>query len=219
MKQKIVVLDIDGTLTDSVALHQEAFGAAMQALALPSLNTDWASYPSHTDTGIFNHALAEHGRQADAAARAAFADDVSRRFLHQLRNTAIAPIAGAAAFLTALQASEWAVVFATGGVRGVSLAKLDALNTAYDASMVLTASEYSDRRELVAAAIRLAAERSSLAADAPIVSVGDGRWDLEVAQSLGIGFLGIGHKLPGALPDLHQAYGRLSQIAMPLTKP
>lgn len=36
---RILVLDIDGTLTDSVALHQQAFLAAMPALALAACCT------------------------------------------------------------------------------------------------------------------------------------------------------------------------------------
>ena len=34
VKRHILVLDIDGTLTDTVALHQRAFLGAMQALSL-----------------------------------------------------------------------------------------------------------------------------------------------------------------------------------------
>lgn len=43
-KDCILVLDIDGTLTDSVSMHQEALLGAMQALNLARLNTDWGSY-------------------------------------------------------------------------------------------------------------------------------------------------------------------------------
>ncbi|MBY4726486.1 MULTISPECIES: hypothetical protein [Burkholderia] len=36
-------MDIDGTLTDSVAMHQSAFLAALLALNLPAVDTDWGS--------------------------------------------------------------------------------------------------------------------------------------------------------------------------------
>lgn len=192
MKQRIVVLDIDGTLTDSIALHQHAFGAAMAALGLPSLNTDWSSYPSHTDIGIYQHALQENGRPLDAHAQHVFEADVEHRFMTLLANTPVHEIRGATDFLAALDRTDWAVVFATGGIRGVSGKKLDALGVAYDASMLVTSSEYAARDELVAAAIMRAKQKYALATPLAVVSVGDGRWDLEVAATLGVDFLGVG---------------------------
>ncbi|WP_416051576.1 hypothetical protein [Cupriavidus basilensis] len=58
--------------------------------------------------------------------------------------------------------------------------------------MLLTASEYPSRTDLVASAIHQARRYYDIAKPKRIVSVGDGRWDLEVAEKLGIGFIGIG---------------------------
>jgi len=52
---RIVIFDIDGTLTDSVAQHQSAFESAVR----PSLRTDWSSYTHHTDSAIFEQAWEE----------------------------------------------------------------------------------------------------------------------------------------------------------------
>ena len=37
----IIVLDIDGTLTDSVRPHQIAFEQALRSFPFPALSTDW----------------------------------------------------------------------------------------------------------------------------------------------------------------------------------
>ena len=53
MKTSIAVFDIDGTLTDSVALHQAAFAEALQTFGFPALEMDWPNYQHHSDSAIF----------------------------------------------------------------------------------------------------------------------------------------------------------------------
>lgn len=51
----------------------------MSALALPQRNTDWGSYPQHTNTGILAHALANGGRAAmQAHEQSLFENDLDR---------------------------------------------------------------------------------------------------------------------------------------------
>lgn len=58
-KTSIVVFDIDGSLTDSVAPHQVAFEAALCSYPFPALRTEWASYKHHSDSAIFREAWEE----------------------------------------------------------------------------------------------------------------------------------------------------------------
>lgn len=189
----ILVLDIDGTLTDSVPMHQAAFLAAMLALSLPGLDTNWGNYPHHTDTGILAHALDTGGRAPlPPAALRAFEDDIDRHFALALTQHGLREIAGARAFVREAAAAGWGVVFATGGVRRVSQRKLQAVDIPYEEAMLVTASEHASRTDLVAQAVARARQRYDLAAPRRILSVGDGRWDLEVAQHLGLEFIGVG---------------------------
>ncbi|CAB3754771.1 hypothetical protein GQ57_25145 [Burkholderia sp. MSh2] len=218
--ERILVLDIDGTLTDSVAVHQSAFLAAMQALRLPALDTDWGSYPHHTDTGILAHALSSNGwGPMSASAVASFEQDVDRHFVDALSRQELREIRGAGIFVREAMASGWGIVFATGGGRRVSERKLRAVGIPFDDDLLVTASEYPSRTDLVAAAVERARRHYSVGAACRTVSVGDGRWDLEVAEYLGLEFVGIG--IPpksdvlttrGALvfPDLEQALPFLS---------
>ena len=227
MKKHILVLDIDGTLTDTVALHQRAFLGAMQALALPTLDTDWGAYPHHTDTGILRHALACNGRPAPSAALlAAFEQDLARRFRAEMSAapTPAAPIheiPGAADFVRWLEGSDWAVVFATGGVRAVSGLKLEAVGIPYAAQALFTASEEPARDALVARAVAWARLTYPDTREGVVVSMGDGRWDLDVAQQLGLRFLGVGATLQAqalaargatVLPDLTAAARALATL-------
>ncbi|KAF1042738.1 MAG: hypothetical protein GAK35_02548 [Herbaspirillum frisingense] len=191
-KTSILVLDIDGTLTDSVALHQEAFLGAMQALGLSRLDANWGAYPQHTDTGIFAEAIARDAAQSKRHEVTAFEADLASRFAALLRNRRIEEIPGARAFVEAANASEWGVVFATGGIRGVSGDKLRAIGIDVDDELLLTASEWANRTELVAAAIARAKTYYGIAAPCTVLSIGDGRWDWDVARRLDIRFLGVG---------------------------
>ncbi|OMG70870.1 HAD family hydrolase [Burkholderia ubonensis] len=218
--ERILVLDIDGTLTDSVAMHQSAFLAAMLALKLPALDTDWGRYPHHTDTGILAHALSSNGwRPMSASAVASFEQDVDRHFVDALSRQALREIRGAGAFVREAMASGWGVVFATGGVRRVSERKLRAVGIPFDDDLLVTASEYPSRTDLVAAAVERARRHYRIESACRTVSVGDGRWDLDVAQHLGLEFVGVGTPpkadvltARGALvfPDLEQARPFLS---------
>ncbi|VWD12928.1 hypothetical protein BLA39750_03353 [Burkholderia lata] len=191
--EHILVLDIDGTLTDSVAMHQSAFLAALLALNLPALDTDWGRYPHHTDTGILAHALSSNGwSPMDASAVAAFEQDVDRHFVEALSRQGLEEIPGAGRFVREATASGWGIVFATGGVRRVSERKLQAVGIPFDDHLLVTASEYPSRTDLVAAAVERARQYHGVESACRTVSVGDGLWDLEVADHLGLEFIGIG---------------------------
>ncbi|CAB3740613.1 hypothetical protein LMG3458_05741 [Achromobacter deleyi] len=230
MKKHILVLDIDGTLTDTVALHQRAFLGAMQALALPALETDWGAYPHHTDTGILRHALAMNGRAEPSVGQLmAFEQDLARRFLDELAAAPtpaapkpaapIQPIPGAADFVHGLADSAWAVVFATGGVRAVSGVKLQAAGIPFSDAALFTASEEPARDALVARAIAHAHRAYPQTRNGVVVSMGDGLWDLKVAQQLGLRFLGVGLTAQAlaargapVLPDLTGAAAALAAL-------
>lgn len=221
-KTCILVLDIDGTLTDSVAMHQEAFVQALRMLDIPQLDTNWDSYQQHTDTGI----LAEAVARADLPKKSpqqvsAFEADLTERFLRSLRSNALREIRGARKLTEYAVQSKWGVVYATGGVRGVSRAKLEAVGIPYSEETLITSSEYENRTELVASAIQRAKEVYRVSEPIRILSLGDGRWDLEVATALNIDFLGIGAGTRSAaflansgaevLPDLSAACDRLER--------
>lgn len=192
-KDCILLLDIDGTLTESVPMHQEALLGAMQALGLARLNTDWGSYPHHTDTGIFVHAMAENGVAALAADKAAgFESDLDTRFAALLAEQGLREVPGARALVLAAAQARWGVMFATGGIRSVSRRKLRAVGIGFAEEMLVTSSEFASRRDLVEAAVSRAMQIHDIPAPLAVISMGDGLWDLRVAEELGLGFVGVG---------------------------
>lgn len=220
----ILVLDIDGTLTDSVPMHQEALLGAMKALDLARLNTDWSSYPHHTDTGIFAHAMAENGVEAfspDQVTR--FEGDLDARFAKLLAERGLREVPGARALVLAAAQTRWGVVFATGGIRAASQRKLRAVGIDFAEELLITSSEYASRRKLVEAAVSCAMHVYGIQSPQAVTSIGDGLWDLRVAEELRLGFVGVGssNSLSGSMLRAQGAtvFNDLHQLVPYLTSP
>lgn len=203
MKTSIAIFDIDGTLTDSIGIHQSAFLRALETFDFPALETDWTRYRHHSDSAIFSEAWSAAGFEGPAPL-----GDLERQYCNAFDSiselTGIREIQGAARFLSAFRDSEWIPVFATGSLRSGAISKLDAANILFDYHLLVTASELETREEIVSKAIALGCER--LSGDGPdrVVSVGDGLWDHSTALSLGLEFIGVGS---GAGADVLQARG------------
>lgn len=106
---RLAVLDIDGTLTDTVALHQAAMLCAMESFCFPNLNRDWSTYRHHTDTGIFEEAWRRAGWMAPSHAdRLGFARSFETAFEALLGRHPIREIPGARSFVQALRDQGWA---------------------------------------------------------------------------------------------------------------
>ena len=57
---KLVIFDIDGTLTNTSNVHQKCFVQSFaDAHAISGINTNWAEYPHMTDSGITLHIFQE----------------------------------------------------------------------------------------------------------------------------------------------------------------
>lgn len=187
---KLAILDIDGTLTDTVALHQTALEDTMRSFGFPALDTDWAGYRHHTDSGIFEEAWQRAGWGSPAEAdQRRLEDRFDQAFTAMLPAHPIQEIPGAAAFVELLRCDGWGVAFATGGLRGASRIKLRAAGISYADHLLATASEHTSREQIVSAAVRAATPDGT---DSLPVSVGDGLWDLLTAQALSMPFLGVG---------------------------
>ena len=189
---RLAVLDIDGTLTDTVEHHQAAMLAVMESFAFPDLNRNWAEYRHHTDSAIFEEAWTRAGWAGPSPAdRLEFCKRFGRVFEKLCEDFLIREVSGAASFVAALRQSGWGVVFATGGLRAPARTKLQSVSIPFIDDLLVTASEHFTRTEIVTAAIAAA---SSHYGSPPLatMAVGDGIWDLETAKALGLGFLGVG---------------------------
>ena len=188
--KSVIVFDIDGTLTDSVVQHQAAFAKAMRSFPFKNLDTNWGGYRHHTDTGIFAEAWEREGRDGVPPF-----DELEGRYRQAYDAAAtehpVAEINGARKFLNAVS-DPWIAVYATGSLAHGARHKLSVLGISDAEQVVVTASEFSTREELVEKAVQRGCDLHGIGQPQRVLSLGDGMWDLKTAWHLGYDFLGIG---------------------------
>lgn len=189
-KKNLVVLDIDGTLTDSVAHHQTAFVAALQQMGVVTINTDFKAYRHHTDAHIAK-VIYELDRKEN------FNAGLLERFedlLWSLISTAgFKEIKGAVRTVNLLeQATDFGVCYATGSLRKPATYKLHTIGLKFEPGQLVASNEMESREEIVLAAIEQSKYHYEQQQFDRIISIGDGLWDLKTAQALGLEFIGIG---------------------------
>lgn len=190
--RRLAVLDIDGTLTDTIPLHHTAFLAAMESFAFPNLDRNWAGYTHHTDTAIFEEAWQRaHGINDTLDQRAAFHARLEDEFARTSAGVTIRKIAGPRRSCKLCETE-------------VGRSFLRRVNCANSQGRSSQALEYLSWRrswsrhpsmrpvrELVAPAIVAAHEFYGFEA-IQIICIGDGIWGFKTARALNLSFLGVG---------------------------
>ncbi|HEX8130591.1 MAG TPA: HAD family hydrolase [Pyrinomonadaceae bacterium] len=194
---KLVIFDIDGTLTNTNDIDDACFVKALEeSHGITEISTDWAEYPHTTDSGITQFIFQERFRRNPVEKelskfKSRFVDLLNVEYRANALN--FTEIAGASVALERLkQDATWAVAIATGSWRGSALLKLKAAGVEVDGMAAAYADDGLSREEILQVAARKALEQYRQSEFEKIVSVGDGVWDVRVAGRLGFAFLGIG---------------------------
>lgn len=194
---KLVIFDIDGTLTQTSAIDEVCFRAAYaEMLELHDISAALETCPHVSDTGITRHiyqsnlARAPHDHE-EAAICERVVDLLAE---HHRRDPAhFAEVSGAVAMLERLaEKRDWLIAVATGCWRASAQLKLRAANIALHEKPAGFAEDGPSRETIVSAAIERAKQTYNRTSFDKIVSVGDGVWDVKTATNLGLSFVGIG---------------------------
>ena len=194
---KLAIFDIDGTLTNTNSVDDQCFVQALaETHAITNINTDWASYPHTTDSGIMAHVFQQNfGRDPRETELGKFKNSFVNLLNEQYKSNSSGfdEIAGAAFALDRLkQEPDWAIAVATGCWRGSALLKLRAASLDIEGTPAAYAEDGLSREEILEAAVSQSLEQHELSSFENIVSIGDGLWDVRTARRLGFAFLGIG---------------------------
>ena len=208
---KLAIFDIDGTLTNTNSVDNDCFVKALaEAHAITNIDTDWATYPHTTDSGITLHIFREKfGRSPEETELGKFKRCFVNMLSEQYRSnsTSFAEIGGACIALNRLKReSDWVVAIATGCWRESALLKLKAAKLDIDGIPAAYAEDGLSREEILKAAVSQSMEKYRLSSFEKIVSIGDGLWDVRTARRLSFSFLGVGCVESAAM--LYQAGAR-----------
>jgi phosphoglycolate phosphatase-like HAD superfamily hydrolase len=192
----LVIFDIDGTLTESVAVDEVCFVQAFRdVLGIERINTNWLDYSFQTDSGLALEICRNHlGRDPSGAE----INRLQSRFAELLCSAVegdgkpMREIPGAAALLKLLVAHpRWHVAIATGGWSVSARFKLASAGFPVDAFPWANADDALDRVDILRTAMQRAGKAYCQDFFEKVVYVGDGVWDVRAAKALDIGFLGL----------------------------
>ena len=223
---KLLIFDIDGTLTDTNAIDDKLYRAAVRAVLPVAVDEPLPAFADSTDSAIldqlhdvyptddFDQTEAEIQRLFFAALIEAFEEDLT----HCL------PIPGATSVFEAARAGGWSVAIATGGWRESARTKLSFAGIPVDGTPLASASDFRWRPDIIRHAMRLTVGDAE---PTEVVYVGDAPWDVRACIELGIGF--IGRSAPAGesrlrelgatavLPDFEDASALLRLLEEPAT--
>jgi len=187
----IVVFDIDGTLTDTMAVDVECYEAAIDEILGIEIPSDWPSFDDVTDVTILTTACERLGLPApDGVTLERIAVRVGELLELALRAAPerFQPIPGATEVFGHVRDAGWSVAMATGAWRPSAVVKLEGAGVPHAGVPLSSASDRPRRPEI----IRHAVESLGAEVREAVVYVGDGVWDGRAAGSLGYAFLGVG---------------------------
>ncbi|GJD21067.1 hypothetical protein RIVM261_060230 [Rivularia sp. IAM M-261] len=192
---KLVILDIDGTLTKTNDVDTECFVQAFNdVFGITQINTDWSTYGHTTDSGITLQIFHEQFDRAPSQEELSMLQDCFVELLNQRYSTnsdMFAEIPGASVILHKISLLlDWKIALATGGWRLSALMKLQAAGLDVTKFPIATADDSYSREVIVTTAIERAKQAYNQQEFEKIVCVGDGIWDVLTAIQLQLPFVG-----------------------------
>ncbi|MEM9052316.1 MAG: HAD family hydrolase [Bacteroidota bacterium] len=190
---KLIVFDIDDTLTRSENQHVNSFIKAMHHFGITEVDQNWGGYEHLTDSFILKQ---NYERNLNKKFRLSFIAEFEAQmtaFIQDLPKVSEVP--GAKKVVEFLAGhSDFAIAFATGSLLQPAYLKLQQAEIPFQRSLVTASNTFLTREEIVTEAISLAKAANSVERFEDIVSVGDGLWDLRTARNLNLKFVGIREK-------------------------
>ncbi len=196
---KLLLFDIDGTLTNTNAVDTDCFVQAIQTvLGLPEIETDWDQYLHVSDSGLAAEICQRGlGRGPTATELEAFERELARLLWAEPAQRFTA-LPGAKAFLAeAASKPDVRVALATGAWRSSAQCKLQRAGMDISTLPLASASDHVERTEIMQLARAQALEAQQVggdASDALCFYFGDGMWDLRASTKLDWNFIAIGER-------------------------
>lgn len=191
---KTIILDIDGTLVDSMGVDPKLyFSSIEQVLGSVSLR-DLNDYDHVTDSGILGQILEDNGfsdvGELTASVKAVFMEGLNS---HIKEIGSFPVIDGAVQFVERIRAStDTRIAIATGCWRESALLKLRTAGFNIEGVPVATSDDWPSRVEIMRSALQMAGSDAGA-----VTYFGDAEWDQRACHDLGWSFVAVGPRLGG----------------------
>ena len=189
---RLIVFDIDGTLTRTTGIDTSCYVRALSDYLGTKIDDDWSSYRNVTDSGIAAELFDQHHRpRRDLGA-------VQARFAALLMQSltddpdCCREVHGASNFLRQLRAMENVRIgVATGGWARTAHMKLRHAGIDVQGMAFASADDSKSRTRIMETCRQRAASLAGADGFAAVTYIGDGIWDAVAAAELGWHFIGI----------------------------
>lgn len=191
---KTIILDIDGTLIDSMGVDPKLYFASIERVLGPIGLRELSDYDHVTDSGILDQILDENDfsnrGEITASVKAIFIEGLHR---HIEDSGSFPVIEGAVQFVERLRGSNEArVAIATGCWRESALLKLQTAGFNIDGIPLATSDHSSSRIEIMLSALQMTGSDGG-----DVTYFGDAEWDQRACHDLGWNFIAVGPRLGG----------------------
>jgi phosphoglycolate phosphatase-like HAD superfamily hydrolase len=204
---KLVMFDMDGTLTDAFAIEENCYVLAIeQALNLPGVKTEWETY-THTTASFCLEEIVRRARgslptaaesRAVQARMVALMGEITQRTGRRTQQ-----IPGAAECVRELQRRGYAVAIASGDWEATAHHKFQTAGIPYEGLPSAFCDVAHPRTDIMQAALARAARHHGREHFDRITYVGDAAWDVRACRQLGWPLVGVGtDRLAQQLPAL-----------------
>ncbi len=200
---KLILFDIDGTLTRTNEVDQRCFREALEeVMGLSDQSWEEMDFLQVTDPGCVRESFK---RQLERSPTEDEFERIKEEFISNLEGETMdadqfSEVPGAANLIAELREHEDYKIALSTGCWGYSAElKLNMVNIDYDGIPFGNADIYTTRDEIAKHAIRLAEKMFPNIDFEKIYYVGDGLWDLRTSELIGLSFIGIDAEGTGKL--------------------
>lgn len=191
-KKDLIVFDIDGTITDTVEMHQQAFIGTLRYFGIENFNSSFGNYKHHTDSHILKTIIETNTK---LVFNSLFISRFERQLHALMEQYEIKEIAGAKQFIQQVETqTSYGICYATGSLLEPARLKLKCLGISYEVTQLVASNEIEEREHIIRKAIENAKKHYNVEHFGRILLFGDGLWDLKTAENLSLEFIGVGNK-------------------------
>ncbi len=194
--KKLVIFDIDGTLTDTKKVDELCFVKTFRELFdIDLTNIDWSAFTTVTDTGLTRDVLLQQNKIIYERDLQHVQDTFHQHLTTSQKENPdlFNEVTGSSNFFHYLsQHPDIEVGIATGSWEKSGIVKLDAIGIQAENYPYSNSDRFITREEIVADAIQQA-KNTYQYNFTDITYFGDGIWDYKTCKNLGIPLIGIDH--------------------------
>jgi beta-phosphoglucomutase-like phosphatase (HAD superfamily) len=194
---KLIIFDIDGTLTSTSGVDNEFLSQILTRFTgLASIDTNWENYPSFTDTGIAEHIVMNTMNRGVTQEEADQMEVDFMKLLRTVPSSDFQQVQGAADFLKFLiESPDYEIAIATGSWKLSAEHKLGAAGVPYEGVPIATCNDFNVREDIMRKAEERAFDSYGRTQFDETLYFGDGIWDVRATRNLKWRMVGIGENI------------------------